>query len=462
MNSYLTVVELSSTKVTVVVGQNTDFEAKIVAHCIVPIRKGIRRGDVENQKKVVDALNIAIEKAESEVSCCIREITLCLWGQNIRNEKVKVSRERKRPDDSISSEEIKSLNNESLKFKVNSDERIMKSIPQSYDIDDRIGIAPDELEGMKGSKIDAYYEVIIGKESSIRNKYEVIKAAGLSVLHTIISPIGSAMATLKQNESENGVVLLDIGAGTTDIVIVKDHIVRFVACIPFAGQSVTDDIKTVACITAEMAELVKTKYGKCIADGVNDTMKLVIQGAGGIGNTDVELLKLVQVIEARMTEIFEAVKYVIEQSGFWNKIPAGFVITGGTCYMEYIRDLAKAVLEKNVRLGNASGNISDNSAESSFDANSSSAVGSLICGLNEIDVLYTTQQVPTVDLGSSQSTNIFGEELPKTEEAPVKSNSGSRLFGGKKESKQNKEKQNKSSISNVFGSLFDGQLNNNA
>ena len=113
-------------------------------------------------------------------------------------------------------------------------------------------------------------------------------------------------------------------------------------------------------------------------------------------------------------------------------------------------------------MGNASGNISDNSTESSFDANSSSAVGSLICGLNEIDVLYTTQQVPSVDLSSSQSTNIFGEDLPKTEEAMVKSNSGGRLFGGKKGPKQNKEKQNKSSISNVFGSLFDGQLNNNA
>ena len=463
MNKFLTVVELCTTKVAVAVGENTDFGVKVIAHCTVPVRKMIRHGDVENTKKVVEALRTAVAMAQEEVGFVIHDVVLCLWGHYIRTCQITVSRDRKRPDEFISSQELKVLNDEALKYKVESDEKVLKAIPQGYDIDARIGIAAGEAEGMRGTKIDAYYLLVIGKENSVRDKFEVLKEANLNVIHTVVSPIGSAAAALNENESENGVALLDIGAGTTDLVIVRDSTVRACACIPFAGQSVTDDIKSVACITAEMAELIKIKFGTCVSDGVNDTKKLVIQGTGGSASTDVPLLLLAQVIEARMSEIFEAARYIIEQSGFAEKIPAGIVLTGGTCYMENIRELAKAIFERNVRLANAGGNITDSSEESIFDTYATSIAGAMKVAFDEVDASRLSQRVPLPDNGPA--TNIFGEEVkPDNDAAKQPQQSGGGLFGRRKDKgpKPEKPQKEKASLPDILGNLFDGQYNNNA
>lgn len=463
MNKFLTVVELCTTKVAVAVGENTDYGVKIIAHCTVPVRKMIRHGDVENTKKVVEALKTAVSMAQEEVGFVIHDVVLCLWGQSIRTCQIKVSKDRKRPEEFISDQELRILNEEALKYKVAADEKVLKAIPQGYDIDARIGVAAGEAEGMRGTRIDAYYLLVIGKDQSVRDKYEVLREANLNIIHTVVSPIGSATAALNENESENGVALLDIGAGTTDLVIVRDSTVREIACIPFAGQSITDDIKSVACITAEMAELVKIKFGTCVADGVNDTKKLVIQGTGGSASTDVPLLLLAQVIEARMSEIFEAVRYKIEESGYAEKIPAGIVLTGGTCYMENIRELAKAIFERNVRLANAGGNITDSSEESIFDTYATSIAGAMMVAFNEVDATRLSARVPLPDNGPA--TNIFGEEVKPEAEQPRQTQQpqqqgGRGLF--RKNPKPTEKNQKKASFSDVFGDLFDGHLNNNA
>ena len=464
MNKLLTVVELCTTKVAVAVGENTDYGVKVISHCTVPVRKMIRHGEVENTKKVVEALRTAVSKAESDIGYKIQDVVLCLWGQSVRTIRIKVSRERKRPEDFIEAQELKVLSDEALKYKVNNDEKILKAIPQGYDIDARIGVAPKEAEGMRGSRIDAYYLLVIGKEQSVRDKYEVLREANLNVIHTVLSPIGSAAAALNANESENGVALLDIGAGTTDLVIVRDGTVRECACIPFAGQTVTEDIKSVACITAEMAELVKIKYGTCVADGVNDTKKLVIQGTGGSASTDVPLLLLAQVIEARMSEIFEAARYIIGESGYSDKIPAGIVLTGGTCYMENIRELAKAVFEKNVRLANAGGSITDSSDESCFDTYATSIVGSMKVAFDEIEAARLPERVPLPEDGPAK--NLFGEEQKEDKPEPATQSRQRKggIFnrgGGNNTPKPDKPKE-KSSFSDMLGGLFDGQYNNNA
>ena len=463
MNKFLTVVELSTTKVAVAVGESTDFGVKVIAHCTVPVRKVIRHGDVENTKKVVEALKTAVSMAQEEVGFVIHDVVLCLWGYYIRTCQIKVSRDRKRPEEFISDQELKVLNDEALKYKVGADEKVLKAIPQGYDIDARIGVAPNEAEGMRGTRIDAYYLLVIGKEQSVRDKYAVLRDANLNVIHTVISPLGSAAAALNENESENGVALLDIGGGTADLVIVRDGTVRECACIPFAGQTITDDIKSVACITAEMAELVKIKYGTCVADGVNDTKKLVIQGTGGSASTDVPLLLLAQVIEARLSEIFEAARYIIEESGYAEKIPAGIVLTGGTCYMENIRELAKAIFERNVRLANAGGHITESSEESIFDTYATSIAGAMMVAFDEIENTRIPQRVPLPD--DKPATDIFGGEIkPEPEQPKQPQQQGGRggLFRKNPKPQGSDKPKDKPSFSNVLGDLFDGHLNNNA
>ena len=114
MNKFLTVVELCTTKVAVAVGENTDYGVQIIAHCTVPVRKMIRHGDVENTKKVVEALKTAVSMAQEEVGFVIHDVVLCLWGQSIRTCQIKVSKDRKRPEEFISDQELKVLNDTSL------------------------------------------------------------------------------------------------------------------------------------------------------------------------------------------------------------------------------------------------------------------------------------------------------------------------------------------------------------
>ncbi|MBP5210635.1 MAG: cell division protein FtsA [Bacteroidales bacterium] len=450
MNDIITAVELATSKVSVAVGQKTGDKVTVIAHCTTPMPKGIRHGEVENNHKVIEALRETVKMAEDILEEPIADVTLCLSSQFLRSEDCSVKKERRDPGRYITGAEFKSWQKEVLNTPVAEDEAIFEAIPQSFDIDDMIGISPAEILGMSGRRVQGFYKLIIGKKSSMQNKLDVAQRCGLNVVSTTLSSIGSASAVLNKTELENGVALLDIGAGTTDVVIVKDNIIREVGVIPFGGQSVTEDIKNVACITAEAAELIKIKYGTCIEDGINENKKLILKGSAGADNTEIHLTLLASVIYARMCEIFEAALYIIERAGYAGKIPAGIVVTGGTCYMENIKDLGRAITGYNIRLANALGNISDSSERTAFDTYSSSIVGSVIRSLDEsMDLnVESTKYAPKVTSESHRNNTLFGQE----EISVVKTK--------KKEEKKARPEKPKAKGPSIWDELFSGKINN--
>jgi cell division protein FtsA len=186
------------------------------------------------------------------------------------------------------------------------------------------------------------------------------------------------MSSLNPTESENGAALVDIGASTTSVSIVKDNIVRDIGIIPFGGNNITNDIKNICCITFETAEKVKINFSRCVSEGSSDTKKIIIKGIGGSDNVEIPLSKLAKIIEARTSELFDAILYIIERCGYLDKIPAGIVITGGGAYSEHISQLARALCGVPIRIGNCMGTIDDKSPESCYDTYASSIVGALI------------------------------------------------------------------------------------
>ncbi|MBQ7222117.1 MAG: cell division protein FtsA [Bacteroidales bacterium] len=451
MNEIITAVELATSKVSVAVGKKDGDKVTVISHQTTPITKGVRHGEVENSHKVIDALKTALDKTEENLQEPVSDVILCVSSQFLRSEACSVKKERKDPGKHITEAEFKSWQKEALDEDVEDDEVIFEAIPQAFNIDDMIGISPSEIIGMNGRKIEGFFKLIIGKKSSMQNKLDVAQRCGLNVVHTTLSSIGSARAVLNKTELENGVALLDIGAGTTDVVIVKDNIIREVSVIPFGGQSITEDIKNVACITSDMAELIKVKYGSCIEDGINENKKLILKGTAGAENTEIHLTLLASVIYARMCEIFEAALYIIEQAGYGDKIPAGIVVTGGTCYMENIKDLGRAITGHNIRLANALGNISDSSKESCFDTYSSSIVGAVVRGLDGNVSLNgeSAKYAPKVTQESIK-TNLFGlQDEPQAPKKPKRSGV-----------KTTKPEQPKSTVGSMFIDLFSGKINN--
>lgn len=413
MNDFLVAVELCTSKVAMAVAESASSGIKVIHHKVVPVHKGMSRGDVQNTQLIVEALARCKRDIEAEFGETINEVILCAGSQGLRT--VDYTLRAKRSGNTlISHEELESWRTSAFNADMVAGEMVLDAIPQSYDIDDSIGNPPDVVEGMPGKYIEAKYRLILGKVAADRNKRDVVEKCGMTVVRTVLSPIGSAIATLNENELENGVALLDIGAGTTDVVVVKDRIIRAIGVIPFAGKTVTSDIRFHTCLTTDVAEVIKMKYGTCMDEGLSENKKLVIQGVGQGETKDVPLDFLEQIVEARVSEILEAAYYIIEKSGYINKIPTGLVITGGTAYLERIKDLARAITGMRVRLANAQGNISESSRQSCFDTTASSIVGALIDSFDHESEIANGRVYVRRDAAPVRENEIFsGQSITK-------------------------------------------------
>lgn len=412
MNDYLVAVELCTSKVAMAVAEMGTGGVKVIHHKVVPVSKGMSRGDVQSTQRIIEALGRCKREIESEFGETITDVILCSGSQSLRT--VDYTLRAKRANGYISADELASWRSQAFHADTLAGEIVLEAIPQSYDIDDSIGNPPDQVEGMPGRLVEAKYRLVLGKASADRNKRDVVEKCGMNVVRTVLSPIGSAVATLNENELENGVALLDIGAGTTDVVVVKDRIVRSVGVIPFAGNTITSDIRYHTCLTTDVAEIIKMKYGNCIDEGFTENKKLVIQGVGAGETKDVPLDFLQQIIEARVSEILEAAYYLIEKSGYINKIPTGLVITGGTAYLEHIKELARAITGMRVRLANAQGNISESSKRSCFDTTACSLIGALIDSFNNESEIAAGQGYSIRAAAPIRDNEIFdGQDITK-------------------------------------------------
>ena len=463
MSDFLTAVEFCTSKVAVAVGQKEGSKIKVLSHVVTPIEKGVARGDIRTPQVVVTALKCAIEQAEKECGQPISNVILCQKSQFTHTCEYTVTSTRDLPTKEITAKEIANLSRQALESPGDEGEHIFDAIAQRYNIDDNIGLAPDEVEGMTGYKVEAFFKLIIGSKTAYEQKRAVverciIRSSRLNIDHEIFSPAGTAMAVLSESEAENGAALVDIGAGTTDVVIVKDKIIRDIAVIPFGGNTITGDIKQVNCITGEMAEYIKTKYGNCIDEGIPDNKKLVIEGVGGNEDTNIPLVLLARVIEARMSEIFDAVLYTIDHAGYEGKLRGGLVITGGGCLMDGTRTLALAMSGCNARLSTIQGGITGDSPESCFDVTAASLMGALIEGFGHYDKIISARK------SKSQPTNLlyamdraivndaesdYEEEIQEPQKRPQEPKKGG-LFG-----RGSKKKEQKSEGSN----FIDGVIN---
>ena len=409
MNDFLVAVELCTSKVAMAVAEKASSGVKVIHHKTVPVNKGMSRGDVQNTQLIVEALARCKREIEAEFGETISEVVLCAGSQGLRT--VDYTLKAKRSGDAlISHDEIERWRAAAFNADMMAGEMVLDAIPQSYDIDDSIGNPPDVVEGMPGKYVEAKYRLILGKIAADRNKRDVVEKCGMTVVRTVLSPVGSAVAALNENEMENGVALLDIGAGTTDVVIVKDRIIRAVGVIPFAGKTITSDIRFHTCLTTDVAEIIKMKYGTCIDEGLSENKKLVIQGVAQGETKDVPLDFLEQIVEARVSEILEAAYYIIEKSGYIGKIPTGLVITGGTAYLEHIKELARAITGMRVRLANAQNNISNSSQQSCFDTTACSIVGALIDSFDHESEMDSGRVYIKRNAAPSRENDMFSDQ----------------------------------------------------
>lgn len=372
--NYAAALDFGSSKVALAVGEKTDAGIRIVSYHDAP-SAGIESGEIINDFRVAETVRALIQQAEAELDEKITEVTVGVSGRVLHREDHSAFIKRRNAGACISDAEVRRIIRAQYETAAGEEEMVFEAAPQRYSTEDRFGITQDELIGMVGSEIVADFILFKGRKSIFERRTMVLGNCGLKMNKAVLAPIASARSVLSAREMERGVALVDIGAETTEVAIIQDSIVRHVAIIPFGGETVTGDIKTDTGITRRWAESVKIQQGRCCEEYAVENRKLMLKDENDNVEDEVDLVLLARIIEARMSEIFDAVGYVIDQSDFARRLPAGVVITGGTAHLDNILQLASSLLERKVRLAAPQGSISSGSVDEAFDVYSSTAVG---------------------------------------------------------------------------------------
>lgn len=344
---------------------------------------GVKRGMVSNIEDTVNSIKKAVDEASATSGVDIKYVNVGIAGQHIKSLQHRGSLIRESNEKEINRLEIDKLSNDMYKLSMTAGEEIIDVIPQDYIIDGEQGVK--QPVGMLGSKIEANFHVIIGQTAAAKNILKCVKRAGLEMVDLILEPIASAESVLSDEEKEAGVVLVDIGGGTTDIAIFYDKIIRHTAVIPFGGDIITEDIREGCTIIKKHAEEVKIKFGSALASENRDDEVVSIPGIRGRPPKEISFRNLAGIIQARMEEIIEHVYYEIKNSGLERKLIAGIVLTGGGALMKHIDQLASFLTGMEVRIGFPNEHLAKGTPDELASPMYATGIGLVIEGIKRYD-----------------------------------------------------------------------------
>jgi cell division protein FtsA len=375
--------DIGTTKIACIVGRR-NAQGKIEVLGMGKARsEGVSRGVVANIPKTVDSIKAAVNDAADMAGVIIETVHVGIAGQHIRSMQHRGMKMRQSMEEEISQSDIDQLIQESHRLVMPPGEEIIHVIPQEFIVDNEQGI-PDPI-GMSGIRLEANFHIISGQVTAARNINKCVHRAGLNVTGLILEPLASAEAVLSQQEKEAGVVLVDIGGGTTDIAIFLDNIIRHTAVIPFGGNVVTEDIRQGCSIMRDQAELLKTKFGSALAAENKENEVVCIPGLRGREPKEISLRMLAEVIQARMEEIIEHIHFEIRNSGLEKQLIAGIVLTGGGAQLKHLKHLVELTTGLDARIGYPNEHLGQSKIEAVTSPLFATGVGLVMKGFEHLD-----------------------------------------------------------------------------
>ncbi len=375
--------DIGTTKICAIVGTKNEYGKLEVLGMGKAVSDGVIRGIVTNIDKTVLAIEKAIAEASEQSGIDIGIVNVGIAGQHIKSSIHHGGITRDSVDDEITVEDVNRLSNDIHKIVMPPGCEIIHVMPQDYIVDYEDGIK--DPVGMSGVKLEADFHVITAQTNAIRNINKCVKRAGLDIEHLILEPLASSLSVLSDEEKEAGVCLVDIGGGTTDIAIFHDSIIRHTAVIPFGGNILTTDIKEGLKVMQNQAELLKTKFGKAIAEEANPNEVVSIPGLRNRPPKEISIRNLAHIIEARMEEIIELVHAEIITSGYGSKLAGGLVITGGGSQLAGVKQLFEYMTGMDARIGYPNEHLGKSKVEAVKSPMYATTVGLVLSGFRAID-----------------------------------------------------------------------------
>tara|TARA_Y100000782_G_scaffold115379_1_gene157428 strand:+ start:1718 stop:2995 length:1278 start_codon:yes stop_codon:yes gene_type:complete len=400
--------DIGTTKIAVLVGRKNEYGKLEILGMGKAASIGVTRGVVTHITPTVEAIQEAVNMASEASGVRIVDVVVGIAGQHIKSLQHRGVKMRNSYEDEILQKDIDALIADMHKLVMLPGEKIIDVLPQEFTVDNEQGIK-DPI-GMSGGRLEANFHIITGQVAAIKNIYKCVRKAGLNVENLVLEPLASADSVLSQEEKEAGVVLVDIGGGTTDVAIFKEDVIRHTAVIPFGGNIISEDIKEGCSIIKKQAEQLKVKFGSALADQTASNEIVAIPGLRGREPKEISITNLSHIIQARMEEIIEQVYYEIKSSGYERKLIAGIVVTGGGSQLKHIAQLFEFMTGMDTRIGYPTEHLASGTEEVTSPL-FSTGVGLVLKGFNKTTA--KGEEVEDEEKPMKLKTNGFFQTLLK-------------------------------------------------
>jgi cell division protein FtsA len=343
--------DIGSTKVTVLVAeyiQEPDKEAKLnVIGIGTTPSTGLRKGVVINIEATVESINSALAQAEAMAGRPIKSVFASISGNHIQSfnsHGIVGIKERE-----VGRLDIEKVIEAAKAVAIPLDREVLHVLPQEFIIDEQDGIK--EPLGISGVRLEARVHIITGAIASAQNIVKCANRCGLSVSDIVLAPLATARAVLSEEEKELGVCLLDIGGGTTDLTVFHNGAIKHTAVLPIGGNHITNDLAAGLHTPLAAAEQIKCKYGSALMSATQEGETIEVPSAADRPSRILSKQLLSEIIEPRVTELFNLVQKNLIRAGCEEMISSGMVLTGGTAKLKNICESAEQIFHVPVRIG---------------------------------------------------------------------------------------------------------------
>lgn len=342
-------IDVGTTKIcTLVAEAQGDDQLRVIGVGVTPSR-GLHKGVVVNVHEATESIRASVHKAERISGCGITSAYVAVGGGHISaiNSRgvVGISRGQR----GITQFDIDRALDAARAIAIPHNREIIHTIPRGYVVDGQDGV--EDPLGMKGIRLEVEAHIVTGASTSVSNLVTCVRDAGVEIDDLILQPLASGEAVLQESEREMGVVLADVGGGTTDVAIFLDGSIWHTVVIETGGEHLTQDVAVGLRTPRTTAEELKKRYGHAIAASVEQDELIEVTSFGDSGRQSVSRLRLAEVIEARAEEIVSLVFREVKRSGYDGLLAAGLVLCGGSAQLAGFRDLAAQLLNLPVRVG---------------------------------------------------------------------------------------------------------------
>lgn len=409
--NYTVAIDLGSSNVTAVVGaKQEDGSLAIEAVSVKPV-EGVNAGRIDNIELAGNAIREAVAEVERQLGVKITEVYAGISGEFVRSARHTDHVFTVDPTSCVAQGDVDALFERMRNVQAPDDEQIMERIAQNYMVDDEQDVR--NPVGAFSKRLSSTFNFILCAKTPMQRLEMALKRLGIRTLGVVPNALAMPEAVLTADEKEEGVAVVDLGGGVTDVAVYFRNVPRYIATIPMGAGAINRDIRSQS-IPEKHVEGLKCKYGSAVAELASEEKMIRINGRTAREAKDILLRNLATVIEARATDIAEFVAQEIKESGYGERLPYGIVLTGGSAQLKDIDELFRRVTGMDVRIGMAETGISESTRELVADPSLATAVGILLkAGMGSCTVIHE-KAVP-----SPSPATPFQSQPPKPQPRPL-------------------------------------------